>query len=74
MYLIGFNPHYLFGNISIVSNELICHIHFNAGHSRLFKKYVFNDKEFNKDISWAMDGMMEKENYKVDKKIEELLK
>lgn len=40
----------------------------------MFKKYVFNDEEFNKDISWAMDGMMEKENYKVDKKIEELLK
>lgn len=74
MYLIGFNRHYLFGNISIVSNELICYIHFNAGRSRLFKKYVFNNEEFKKDISWAMDGMMEKENYKVDKKIEELLK
>lgn len=61
-------------SLVLYSNELICYIHFNAGRSRLFKKYVFNDEEFNKDISWAMDGMMEKENYKVDKKIEELLK
>jgi hypothetical protein len=74
MYLIGFNRHYMFGNISIVSNELICYIHFNAGYTRLFKKYVFNDEEFKKDISWAMDGMMEKENYKVDRQIENLLK
>lgn len=37
MYLIGVNKNYLFGNISIISNELICMIHFNAGSRRLLK-------------------------------------
>ena len=46
MYLIGVNQNYLFGNISIISNELICMIHFNAGSRRLFKKYKYNEEEF----------------------------
>ena len=74
MYLIGINKNYLFGNISIISNELICMIHFNAGSRRLFKKYKYNEKEFNNDIDWAMNGLLAKENYRVNKSINDLLK
>ena len=74
MYLIGFSSKYLFGNISIISNELICTIHFNAGKCRCSKKYSYNDEQFNKDIAWALDGMLEKENYRVNKILDNLLK
>ena len=74
MYLIGVNQKYLFGNISIISNELICMIHFNAGSRRLFKKYKYNEEEFKADIEWAINGMFAKENYRVNKTIDALLK
>ena len=49
-------------------------IHFNAGSRRLFKKYKYNEEEFKADIEWAVNGMLAKENYRVNKTIDDLLK
>lgn len=74
MYVIGLNSKYLIGNISIISNELVCEIHFNAGRFRIFRKYKYDEKRFAEDVKLAASGLLEKENYKVDKILDNLLK
>ena len=74
MFLIGLNRHYMFGNISIISNELICTLHFNAGKRRFANRYPFDETRFERDIRMATEGLIEKENWRIERAIDSLLR
>lgn len=67
MYIIGISNKHPIGNIAIISNELICHVHFNRGYKRFADTFKYEPKRFAKCIKMARNAIFEKENYKLDK-------
>lgn len=72
MYLIGLTKNYIIGNIAIISNEIICTIHFNRGYNRYVEKFPYEPGKFVKLLKKAHNGSLEIQQYQLDKLLDEL--
>ena len=72
MYIIGISQAHLIGNISIISNELICHVHFNRGYKRFAATFKYEPKRFAECVKLARQAIFEVENYKLDKLLDSI--
>jgi hypothetical protein len=72
MYIIGISQAHPIGNISIISNELICHVHFNRGYKRFAATFKYEPKRFAECVKLARQAIFEVENYKLDKLLDSI--
>ena len=72
MYRIGLTKNYMIGNIAIVSNEIICTIHFNRGYNRYIEKFTYEPEKFKQLLLKAHNGSLEIQQYQLDRLLDKL--